>query len=63
MASDPTYDVELTCWSCKSYFTVHGVSVDELGVIRGEAVCNKCGAAGDLSSEDRLHEVVRIDKR
>jgi len=63
MVREPSYDVELTCWSCKSYFTVHGVSVDGLGVIRGEAVCNKCGAGGDLSSVNQLHEVVRIDKR
>ena len=63
MAREPTYDVELTCWSCKSYFTVHGVSVDDLGLIRGKAVCNKCGEAGDLSSVNRLHIVVRIDRR
>jgi hypothetical protein len=63
MARDPIYDVELTCWSCKSYFTVHRVSVDALAVIRGEAVCNKCGAVGDLSSINQLHEVIRIDKR
>ena len=63
MVRDPTYDVELTCWSCKSYFTVDRVSMDDLGGIRGKAFCNKCGAVGDLSSIDRLHEVIRIHKR
>jgi hypothetical protein len=63
MAREPTYDVELTCWSCRSFFTVHGISIDELGGIRGTAVCNKCGAAGDLASVNYLHEVIRIDRR
>jgi hypothetical protein len=63
MARDPTYDVELICWSCKSYFTIHRVAVEGLGEIRGTAVCNKCGAAGDLASVDFLHEIVRIDNR
>lgn len=64
MVPDPiTYDVELTCWSCKTHFILHRVSIDDLGGIRGEAICDKCGAVGDLSSIDRLHEVIRIHKR